>query len=668
MFRTRSASSGLSLRRIAVGLATALLLGSGVSAAADRASGDTPNTDPSSPPSTQQAAGPEDPEAAGQRPVSGKNLQAGPPFTKTGDVWQVDRTTVTLRNTVTDPDGDRPTLTFEVWTTDANGQPKTKVQLRDDKHPNSHGVLVSDPVASGGTAERTVKYGDLDPGQTYMFHTNAYDGSLYEIPWSEWATFTIRPMAVNIHLPEPDRSFPALDQDTHQEPLQIAQPNMQVVPPTIPPLPRQLKGKGWQCGELPKQSGIQPCARLVPNDGKEVRDALKKEARASAHLLDWCATYTDSRIKRFEACISGFRYEYQGIVIDGNGKPTGEVVTAYWAVGQQFKLANNSATIQQEILLVPLGIDEKFGSVTLNVEFDCLPADKCSNGTQSWNGALVWLPGDLHSATGTISHNWNAVNTSDKLDLSTKITAYAPKANPFATRWQADDAQIRCDVIRTTTPGCVFHKYKPTWVMNFKKVPAPVAHAWLIQSKLPNHPGSKAHGKPVVFLPTTPSKNEFNRDPDKNRDVMCPKNSDGTSWAAKHGNPDATILDANDRVSCDEYSYASSYNSGGMPSSMKGLNEVPSGDACVQTVATRVGAGEWRLRDDWRLSAPTWNEVCGRSAMSSWLNSTSMGGAFSGGFAGKYRLLDKDEYWVDFPEFRHCDTSTARVLCTVPKP
>lgn len=54
--------------------------------------------------------------------------------------------------------------------------------------------------------------------------------------------------------------------------------------------------------------------------------------------------------------------------------------------------------------------------------------------------------------------------------------------------------------------------------------------------------------------------------------------------------------------------------------------------------------------------------------MSGWLNSTSMGAAFSGSFSGKYRLLDKDPYWVDFPQFSHCDESKAAVTRTLPKP
>ncbi len=365
-------------------------------------------------------------------------------------------------------------------------------------------------------------------------------------------------------------------------------------------------------------------------------------------------------------------YEYQGIVVK-DGKPTGEVLNASWAVGQEVKLSGTSGTFTQQLILVPLEVDPKFVSVTLDVEFDCLMADDCSNGPQSWDGALEWTGADpfSHTAIGKIGHTWTPTDNTDLLDLSTKITAYSPVAKPAATRWQADGAQIRCDTISSTTPGCAFYKYIPTWVMNFKKTPPAVAHAWLIQSKLPNHPGSKAANKPMFFLPAA-DKNAPGRDPNKNRDVICPKNSDGTSWAGKYGNPRTTTvpeISASDKMSCDEFAYASSYNSGGMPGGIiGGMNPVASGDECVQTYATRATQGEWHLYDDERLAGPTWSEVCGRSAMSGWINFTSMGGAFSSGFSGKYRLLDKDPYWVDFPEFGHCDASKATVTCTVPKP
>ncbi|MFI6894058.1 hypothetical protein ACIBM4_08110 [Streptomyces sp. NPDC050256] len=351
-----------------------------------------------------------------------------------------------------------------------------------------------------------------------------------------------------------------------------------------------------------------------------------------------------------------------------DGKPTGEILNATWAVGQEVKLSGTSSTFTQQLIIVPVEIDAKFVSVTLNVDYNCMMPDVCSNGPQSWDGALEWLGTDpfSHTAIGTIDHTWNAEKNAETLDLSTKITAYSPVANPAATRWQSDGAQIRCDKISSVTPGCTFHKYVPTWVMNFAKTPPAVAHAWLIQSKLPNHPGSQAANKPLFYLPAA-SKNASGRDPDDNRKVICP---DG--WAAAYGNPDATPvteISSGDKASCDEFAYASTYNSGGMPGgSTGGMNEVDTGNDCVQTYATRVKQGEWHLYDDVREAAPTWQEVCGRSVMSSWMNSTSMGGAFSSGFSTKYRMLDKDPYWVDFPEFAHCDASKATVTCTAPKP
>ncbi|MBP8536669.1 hypothetical protein [Streptomyces sp. MK37H] len=55
--------------------------------------------------------------------------------------------------------------------------------------------------------------------------------------------------------------------------------------------------------------------------------------------------------------------------------------------------------------------------------------------------------------------------------------------------------------------------------------------------------------------------------------------------------------------------------------------------------------------------------------MSGRINSGSMAG-FPENFSapGKFHLLDKDEYWVAFPESAHCDASKATVTCTVPKP
>ncbi|MEV8597808.1 hypothetical protein [Streptomyces sp. NPDC052012] len=126
-----------------------------------------------------------------------------------------------LRNSVTDPDGDKANLTFEVWTVDSAGKPKAKVKLTGQNADPAnqgtvsaeYGVIVSKMVASGSKATVTVPHGNLKPATTYAFRTSAYDGSLYETDWSPYATFKTRGRQVDITLPAPkkDATDPAFD-------------------------------------------------------------------------------------------------------------------------------------------------------------------------------------------------------------------------------------------------------------------------------------------------------------------------------------------------------------------------------------------------------------------------------------------------------------------------
>ncbi|MEV5877422.1 hypothetical protein AB0L75_24985 [Streptomyces sp. NPDC052101] len=316
------------------------------------------------------------------------------------------------------------------------------------------------------------------------------------------------------------------------------------------------------------------------------------------------------------------------------------------------------------MVLVPVEMDPKFVNLTLNVSMDCVIGTDCTsnNSDQKWSGSLTWTPGDIHVATGLMSHTYTSTNVDVRsVWLTSKITSYSPVTNPSAQRWIAKDAEIRCDTVVTKAGGCVFPKYKPTWVMNFKKFPAAVAHAWLTQAKLPNHPGSALTNKPLIYLPATGS--TTGRTPEQNRKIICPK-----GWAAKNGNPDATTLPGNtpsgkDPFSCDEFAYAATYNSGGMPAP-DGLNPVASGDQCLQTYSQRTQPDVWHFYDEIRQGAPTWKEVCGRSAMSNWMNTQSMQ-PFPSSFSQPNRLLEKDEYWYYAPEFDKCDASKATVKCTL---
>ncbi|WP_248512478.1 hypothetical protein [Streptomyces sp. D2-8] len=306
----------------------------------------------------------------------------------------------------------------------------------------------------------------------------------------------------------------------------------------------------------------------------------------------------------------------------------------------------------------------------------------CSTGCKDkpsydWDGNLMWggsVDIDPHEETGTTTVQWdgkvpNSSGVKDT-DLSQEL-AFAPYAT-FSTSvpetFPTDNSQglignpvyTRCDKVYSPS-GCVFRDYMPGYVFNTAKTPAAAAHAWLINTKI-------RKGAPLNYLPdrrgssgTHGERNRYNRDPDDNRKVICP---DG--WAAKDGNPNATPvtdISASDKASCDEFAFASTYNSGGMPKGAEGTNPVRSGNECVQTFATKLSNGTWKLYDEGRQAAPAWKEVCGRSAMSGWINSTSMS-RFSS-FSSKLRLLDQDLYLVRTPGFEKCDASKAVVKCDI---
>ena len=109
-------------RHVAAGAALALLAGVGTAAAAPT----PPVPGLGDSPADVAAAGPQDLTAiaASERPVSGTTSSAGPKFSKSGSVWRVITPQVVLRNTVTDADGDTANLTFQVYTTNADGTPR----------------------------------------------------------------------------------------------------------------------------------------------------------------------------------------------------------------------------------------------------------------------------------------------------------------------------------------------------------------------------------------------------------------------------------------------------------------------------------------------------------------------------------------------------------------
>jgi len=104
--------------------------------------------------------------------------------------------------------------------------------------------------------------------------------------------------------------------------------------------------------------------------------------------------------------------------------------------------------------------------------------------------------------------------------------------------------EVRCDDITkgATGPGCVFPSYTPTYTVNSARYPAAAAYYWLMKEKNANHFGSRTHATPLHYLADGQA---------DNRAIVCP-----SSWTGRSETPSA---------SCDEYPFATTYESGGMP-------------------------------------------------------------------------------------------------------
>lgn len=209
--------------------------------------------------------------------------------------------------------------------------------------------------------------------------------------------------------------------------------------------------------------------------------------------------------------------------------------------------------------------------------------------------------------------------------------------------------QLRCDTLTGfSQSGCVFVNSAPTYIFNAVKHPQAAAHAWLVQELTPNHPGSKGQTKPLYYMGNTSQKN-------LNRGRICP-----TGWAKDNGDTSALNATGDTALNCDEFAFASTYNSGGMAKSEGGLNEAvptgsttgkPNGSACIQSFAKKHGSAIHLYNIEGNI--PTLHEVCGRSAISGAQNRDSVGSR-NAKFLKDMRIIDGDPYWLDHRMTENC--------------
>ncbi|MDI3390129.1 hypothetical protein QIS99_28645 [Streptomyces sp. B-S-A8] len=606
--------------------------------------------DPNAAPSTRPAAGPEKATraaAAGARPVSGKNPTAAPLSRNAapGGFQRVTSQKVQLKNKVTDADGDKSTLTFEVWTSDAAGNPLKKVSIAD----NQWGVIVSPYVASGTTVTADVPVGKLALNTNYVFHTSAFDGSLYETSWSPWAKFRIE-LPVDLTLPTPDYSAP--DPTSLNTP-----PNYYQTKPLgsagTPLSARSPKSAVEQCSEA-DADGRQVCfGKSTPvAKGKAPKSGAKAADVAAATAgVEWCNTDFESILAtRFTEC--DVRSVPVYISMDGKIQ-----ATAHFMFLRMLQLDGQNSftehlTIEPAQQIPPAFREINFVGVEHLCQGSCTPHEPDHS---AWRGKTWWVPGEMHSASLTTSYTWDASVAGKTylykpdVKIDANILPADGKIRPFMTGYQwsldydggtEDLDQIRCDTTNAGPgTGCVFVNHAPTYIFNAKAYPQAAAHAWLIQKATPKHPGSMADQKPLYYMGDSAQNS-------RSRNRICP-----TGWAAANGDASA-LVDAADALNCDEFAFASSYNSGGMSSAEGGLNPAlppgggttPTGAACIGTYAKKHGS----MVHLFSLNGtdPTFSEVCGRSAISGMHNQESMGNHFAT-FMRDMRIMDKDAYWLD---------------------
>ena len=344
------------------------------------------------------------------------------------------------------------------------------------------------------------------------------------------------------------------------------------------------------------------------------------DARSAGH--DW---YT-----RTDACLKTVSPLNVAWIV--NDKVVG---TAHFAMQQEIKLYNNIGEFDQTLSLVPTEIDPTLGAVTLSWNAGSTCSD-CTQSPQRTDGALTWVgPEDAHIGSVSFQTLWNGTGK-EQITLGWGITGRIsefPEASDTADLGNTlGDLDVRCDDMTkgAANAGCVFSAYTPTFTVNTDRYPAAGAYYWLMKEKNSNHFGSRPHNTPLHYL--TDGQVD-------NRNVVCPD-----SWEGRTETPDA---------SCDEYAFATTNESGGVPT-----NGVTSGDQCAQYYATPLNDTTWTLRYDDNYPLPTWSERCGRASIPLAQNTGALAPfGRTGGFVWYNRMLGNDPFWLATPGFDHC-TST----------
>jgi hypothetical protein len=364
-------------------------------------------------------------------------------------------------------------------------------------------------------------------------------------------------------------------------------------------------------------------------------------------------TYT-AHPDRFTSCVDGLWTVIDWEVIDGAVSPVGifeyedqawitysatstswtHSMNTYAYVGGGTLSGGLSGTLYSNCFISAACTAESAGVP------DPQPVTLTSGGSYSyqWNeqdaGPATTTAGDVDTLDSDLGVTWDfgyGTNT----DISTE-TGLAGRCDDVTQSDDGDPGDDSTAPPDDNGPGCVDEGYVPTLYLSLAKYGAAAEMILWAQYALSGHWGLQGEGQPLHrLIEPILQKN--------NREIICE-----TDWA-----PDGTLTSAlqpyNDTDSCDEYPFASSYESGAMEEDVNNNAKpyVTTGASCAQFIAAKTGssgveATDWPTTTD--LATPTGNELCVRSHNPNRLNS-AVGSAYWSLISAD-RLIDKDPFWV----------------------
>ncbi|MFJ6571015.1 hypothetical protein ACIQNU_26745 [Streptomyces sp. NPDC091292] len=388
----------------------------------------------------------------------------------------------------------------------------------------------------------------------------------------------------------------------------------------------------FDCRPVKGKKNTEVCLEF-PDEPAKSKPTPPSSSAPGISAADFCDQNGSAKFfSRTKACLQ----DTFSATVYKDGVPIAQNIYAY---DHEIALDIESATFRQTVTIKPTTVDPKVPSVGINLQSFCSP--KCSSGGIIWSVPATWAPGDMHTAVGTIDHTWLGTSGHDTMHLNWIISSTMAGAPNGGADFEVAGGKmdIRCDLEAKATrgkPGCVFPEYIPTYVVNTAANPSAAAFYWILMQKLPSHPGSREHDQPLNYLADSTRQG-------LNRELVCPKSGPDKFV----GNP--ASKPPGGTSSCDEYPFAATYQSGGMPP-----QAVLSGKDCTQIYASPVAGGGWTILEDPNYArVNTWTEICGRASIPGDENSGAANriGLF---FVPKNRVLDKDRFYLSTPGFEEC--------------